>query len=403
MAAPNLFSLFEGYKAQADLEHSDAQRAEQARSAQLRFDIDSRQEAEAQDGAQARANNRELLRVQSEADLEDQPAALAAKLNLAKFDRATQAATQEAETPGLGMMATQAATLKQERLGLALRQQEHLTRQEDIRQRISADQSLAALDALEVQQVARDATLRVLRNSEYQALNESVAQATQLMPVLQTAAANNDMVMMNRAGAMMGLEFKPVPAADGSPAHVEFSEAGKNSWSPWLGQESVPGWKATQDRKMLIENQMMRDAQAALIQQQKNAELQMEAEKFRQQQQAKNAEAVAQREHEIKMLQMKGEAKGGAVPSLLPVATTQAAASTPAQTTIFQAPQVAAPAAPEPIPTKLRELNARAVVPAPLRGTSSPRLLPPVPKKEERAVVPAPLRGMSSPYHRGAQ
>lgn len=351
MAAPNLFSLFEGYRAQADLERADQQRAEQARSAQLNFDVATRVEEEAQDGAQARANARQLDLNLTRFQLEDQPDALQDKQATVDFERAGRKAKIATEAPLLGRMASIVAETQMERAVLGLQQVQFSNDQEDVRQNIAATLGASQLDALQRQQVADRAATALSNDPAYQEVLAVGRRAAGLIPVLANAAQINDMVGMNKVGQQLGLEFRLIPGVDGGAATIAFSQAGADTWSPWLGQESIPGWAATQNRKATLEQREAAKAEAALVYQDRLAAAQREHALEQGKLAAKLAEIAAKRK----------EDSPGPAPSLLggvPTSPTaapaavQAAPAAPAPT-IGQVP--AAAGKPKPIPTALQQ------------------------------------------------
>lgn len=347
MAAPNLFSLFEGYRAQADLERADQQRAEQARAAQLRFDTDSRLEAEAQAGAQTRANQRELDLNLTRFALEDQPAALEDKQATIDFERTGRKEKIAKETPMLGQMASVVAETHVERAVLGLRQVQFSNNQEDVRQTIASTLAASQLDALQRQQVADQAATALSNDPAYQEVLAVGRRAAGLIPVLANAAQINDMAGMNKVGQQLGLEFKLIPGVDGGAATIAFAQAGSDAWSPWHGQESIPGWAATQNRKAALEQREAQKAEAALLAQERLMKAQQE-------------HALEQGKLAAKLAEIAAKNKEDApanVPSLMAgvqskpaVPPAPAAASAP---TIGQVPATATK--PRPIPTALQQ------------------------------------------------
>ncbi len=381
MAAPNLFSLFEGYRAQADLERADQQRAEQARASQLNFDVASRQEAEAQDGMQARSNQRQIDLNLTRFALEDQPTALEDKGRTLAFDRAGREEKIKTETPMLGQMATIVAERQMETAVLGLKQIQFSNRQEDVRQRISSAIQDQSLDALQRQQVASQATTALASDEEYQGIMASAQRVSNLSSALATGAQANDMVLMNRVGQQLGVVFKTLDGVDGAPRTIQFRPADSDTWSPWLGQESIPGWAAMQGRTAAMEQRELAKAQAALVYNDKLVEAQ---ERHRIEQQKLTLQRA---ELEIKAGKAGGTA--GATPSLVTgvAAPTSPAASAPPAPTIGAAPTTAQSVAARPVPTRLQRPAADpAAVPAP--GARAPSLL-----EQKAAAENAALRG----------
>lgn len=356
MAAPNLFSLFEGYRAQADLERADQQRAEQARSAQLNFDIASRQEAEVQAGAQTRANQRELDLNVTRFALEDQPAALEDKQATLGFERAGRQEKIAKEAPMLGRMAAIVAETHMERAALGLRQVQFSTDQEDIRQTVAATIANSQLDALQRQRVADSAASALMSDTGYQEVLAAGRRTAGLLPVLATAAQANDMVGMNKVGQQLGLEFKLIPGVDGGAATIAFTQAGSDAWSPWLGQESIPGWAATQNRKAALEQREAAKAEAALVYQDRLAAAQQERALEQSKLSARLAEIAAKNK----------EASPASVPSLMGGVQAAPAAAQPAT----------APAAPAAPPPTVGQVPATATKPKPIPTALQQRAAP---------------------------
>ena len=359
MAAPNIFSLFEGYRAQADLERQDQQRAEQARAAQLNFDIQSRQEAEAQDGAQARSNQRQLDLNMTEFNLADQPAALEDRERSLVFARNVNAAKMETETPLLGKMASIVA---ETRLGQATKGLRDIEFSLDVQNQLHSiergimDENLSKLDR---QRVASAALTELSKDEGYQAVLKEGSRINAVLPALNQAASMNNMPSMNVLGAQLGIKFKI--STDGTGTILS-SPAGEENYSPWLGQESVPGWAAMQNRKAVAEQRETNRAQAELERQERLA-LQLEKARIEQGQlELKRAELAAKAPAGSEAVPnlvagapsiapVPGAAPATAAQAVSPVAAPAVGAAPAGNVSLAQrkAAQAAAPAAPAPV------------------------------------------------------